>query len=125
MQAMLRCAARDRGKSHWRGPAQLYRDWTAHFCGERTLIDELGKGDVLERDAERLEQREVAGRLAAGAAAADELAELMDVGPGEPAGGDQIAELAGLDLRLLQVIGDLHRGAQHRLGVELPAIAGI
>ena len=89
------------------------------------LIDQLAEGHVLERDAERLEQRQVGRRVAALGLAGHQVAELAHVRPGELAGRDQIAELAGFHLRLLHVIGRLHGGAQHRVVIDLAAVARI
>ena len=93
--------------------------------GERALIDEFAKGHVFKRNTKRLEQRQLGRRGAALGLAGDELAELADIGPCELARGDQLAKLARFHLGLFDVIGRLHRSAQHRLGIDLAPIAGI
>src|SRR6266436_4578418 len=71
---------------------------------ERALIHEFGKGHILERDAERLEQRQVGSRCPPGGLAGDKLTELADRRPRELAGYNQLAKLARFHLGLFKVI---------------------
>src|SRR4051794_3928939 len=103
----------------------LNRNRLPYALGERALVDQFAKGHVFERNAQRLEQRQVGRRGAALGLAGDELAELADVGPGELALRDQVAKLARFHLGLLDVIRRLPRGAQPNPAVALARLAGI
>src|SRR4051812_2434994 len=63
----------------------------AHLLGNRAAVDQLGERDVLERDAERLEHRDVRHVLAAACTAGHEIADLDHVAPRELSGTHEIA----------------------------------
>jgi len=81
---LLAAGRRDAGPTDFR-PHGTKVSLPVHLDSEARLdrpgVDAGGNRDVLDGDAERLEESDVLGVLAAGEAADDHLAELADVGP--------------------------------------------
>ena len=85
----------------------------------RASNDELGRGEILDGDPERLEHRQLVLVLAAGVHPGEHLAELgLDVVGADRAFGRGEDVVAGLVQARLAPIGE-ERGVRDRLGVEL------
>ena len=65
------------------------------------------------------------GRRVAAGLAGREFAELADIRPGKLAGRHEVAKFARFELRLLDMVGRLHPGAQDHVAIHLATIGCI
>ena len=92
---------------------------------DRATLDQRGEGDILDSEAQRLEQRDVAIRAAAWRRAAGEIADFADILPGKLSGGDAIDELPGFQSRLRDRVGEARIRAQDGRLIEFPSIGRV
>ena len=84
----------------------------------REFHDSRSESDVLDPQAQRLENRHVLRRLAAGITPDHEWRQFLDVGPAKYAGIKGFHEIARLQFRLLLAIDDRESGPPKDLGID-------